>query len=433
VNPSNGDVYVGEYGGKRVKLIYGPNHSTNPDQIFKIAGNGTDGDIDNCDGPMNSNSALGAIGTMRVGPASLANPTVDPYGYLYFFARTAFYEGRLDYDINSLPATTKGVMRWNNWPTSGSVVDAQVRMRVQQTVNAVPRPDLDVAATVYGNQAGTAWTSAGLENAANQAPTHNPALAAYCRDGGPSEQLTWTTGTQLTYDLPVDSLTTAGSGGRFALAVVPPSNGLTYHYDGGLSPPSTATNDRLTVDFYPHSHGTAGNRPTMRAIFSPYMQPRPISAPPTIFADGVVKYVYAYHNNAVFRLNFASPTTFNDSTTFATTKIGRQAGIIGTLDERANPKSYLHNLTTPLVTFSGKLVTLDYRPNVGNWNFSLNRLNGLANTGSQFVEAYSFPSQAVTPPLGAPASSYVTYNGWGGDSGSAFFGLANNRIYRLNF
>lgn len=433
-DPSSGDLYIGEFGGRRVKLIYGPTHDTNPNQIFKIAGNGTDGAIGNCNGPMNSNSALGAIGTMRVGPENLALPLIDPFKYLYFYTRTAYYEGRLDYDTVTLPATTKGLMRWNTeWPTTGSVIDAQVRLRVKQTVNSVPRTDLSVASTTYDLQPAVQWSSAGLETATNLPPTHNTTQSSYCQQGDPTEQLTWTAGSQLIYDLSVDSLATTGSGGRFALAITPPNNGLDYHYDGGLAPPSAATNARQSLDFLPHSDGTAGNRPTMRALFSPYTQPSPISAPPTIYADGAIRYVFVYHNNALFRLDFTSATTFDTATVFATTRIGRQGGYLGPLDERLATKSFLPNLTAPLITSSGQAVLLDYRPTAGSWDFSLNRLNGLAAPSSMFTEAFQMNGLAVTPPTGSAISTFATYNSFGGDAGSIYFGLANGRIYRLNF
>lgn len=434
VNPTNGDLYVGEYGGKRLKVIYGPSDATYPGQTFKVAGNGTDGSVTNCNGgTMNTNTALGAVGALRLGPTSLAAPTVNPFTRMYMYARTAYYLGNVSSQIDTFAAQARGLLRWDAAPTSGSLISATLTMRVAGATNNVPRPEVVLAGVTHANNA-TNWTTTTLQTATNRPPSVNLNAPAYCPAGGPTESLNWTDGQSLSYELPTEVMTPTAAG-RISLALVPPADtGLNLHYDSGLTPPNSPT-QRQAVHVWSSSNGTAANRPKLTATFSPYTQPNPISSAPTIWSDGgATRFVFVSNNNALFRLDFSSTANYGTNLSYAATRIGRQAGIRGTLDERLAQKAFLYNPSTPLFTVSGRALVVDHRPGLVTWNFSLNRFRALNAPGTMLQDSFAIDNQTVSLLGGlVSTSTYFTYDSWGSDTGYAYGGLANGRIYRLAF
>jgi hypothetical protein len=435
-DPTTGDLYVGEYGGARLKVIYGPNHPTNPNEIFTIAGSGGTGTITSCNGPIDNTRTLGAIGGLRIGPVTLADPTTNPYGILHFISRGAYYQGRIQYGFTPMAGTAKGLMRFTGLPTAGTPINWQLNVTTNAAYDAVPRPDIVTAGNTYRNN-GTAWTIAGLRTTTNYPPAHDPAKSAYCVQGGPTQALNWSANQTLNYKLASSILNLPANAGTLSLAVVPPTNsGFDYYFNGGLTPPSTAT-ARATVDFYSHTNATTTRRPLLTGFTSKMDNPYPIAAPPVVWGQPGQNFVLVGNCNAMFRLNYTSAATFggaSDATVYATTYQGRNSAN-GPVNTLLTPNAFLTNRTVPLMLYGGTMLMLDFKPTGAVTNISLNRFAALNPVNSMFQERADVNVAGLITPLlvNLETPNYMTTDSWGNPSGNAYFGLCNGRIYRLRF
>jgi hypothetical protein len=435
-DPTTGDLYIGEYGGSRLKVINGPNHPTNPNEIFTIAGSGNSpGSINSCNGPIDNTRTLGSIGGLRIGPVTLADPGTDPYGILHFISRGAYYQGRIRYGFTPMAGTAKGLMKFTGLPTAGTPINWQLNVTTNADYDAVPRPDVVTAGNTYAGTL-TAWTDGGLLNANNRPPNHDAAKSAYCVQGGPTQALNWTANQTLNYKLASSILDLPGNNGTLSLAVVPPTNsGFDYYFNGGLTPPSTAT-ARATVDFYSHT-ATAARRPVLTGFTSKMGNPYPIAAPPVVWGAPGQNFVLVGNCNAMFRLNYTSAATFggaSDATVYATTYQGRNS-VNGPVNTLLTPNAFLTNRTVPLMLYGGTMLMLDFKPTGAVTNISLNRFAALNPVNSMFQERADVNVAGLITPLlvNLETPNYITTDSWGNPSGNAYFGLCNGRIYRLKF
>jgi hypothetical protein len=262
-------------------------------------------------------------------------------------------------------------------------------------------------------------------------PSHTPTIKAIYPAASATTAQAFAVDQTMTYRLPAGSLP---NDGQLSLALVPPvGNGFNYHYGWGQNVAWTPTN-RRTVDV----HGIAGTspaarRPRLTGLLSTYKFQNPILSPPTIYNDGSVRYVFMANTNALFRLNYSSVATWTSDAAYTATRLGRTTN--GPIDTTvATPFHFIANPTPPTATWTGKVYLMDRKilPG-GNYNFSLNRFDGLGAISPTYTAAPAncqIDNQAVSG--GQSTGTYFVMDNFGGDDvGFAYFGLGNGRIYRL--
>ncbi|MDB5095602.1 MAG: hypothetical protein JWM80_23 [Cyanobacteria bacterium RYN_339] len=434
---ANNVLYVGEEGtsgtgGCRIKEI----PTTGPDAgyCYILAGNGTAPSSIAAGGAVGPAAALGRVYGLMMGPADLATFS-GTFDHVYATLRDLGSVVRLDFP----PATAdgaRGLLNWNLGATYQNVCMISATVS-GTTANATtcPRPDLVPISEYFSvngaGSSGVLWAS-GVTLSCNNVPivTKPYQLAVNTVPGTTATSpTTFAAGQALAYSLPVQNVPATG---RLTLGMVPnASSGYTTHYPWAFNYNPAGNN----VDDVQINGVAAATPPKLTATFSKFQMTSPILSPPAIFVDAgnTVKYVFVENTNAIFRLNYSSTATFSAAASSLYSLSGSSRGVVnGPIDATTAPASFIANANHPLFTSSGLVYTIDSRHTGGtNYTFCVNQFNGMNASGSVYQTIKSLGGQTMA--AGASnGAAYATYDSYGFDVGTLYFGLGNDTIYAVS-